>query len=57
MIGPVLFCSYHKEVPEEELDRLLREADRDIEAGLVVDMREGLTRIWNAYGLSGALDE
>ena len=51
VIDPALFRSYRKETPEEELERLLAEADREVELGLVSDMRSGLMQIRDAYGL------
>lgn len=46
-----LFKTYRKETPEEELERLLSEADRDIAAGRVSPAGEGLAAIREAYGL------
>ena len=51
VIDPVLFRSYRKETPAEELERLLTEADREVELGLVSDMCAGLEQIREAYGL------
>ena len=46
-----LFRSYRKETPEEHLERLLSEADRDIAAGGISDMRADLEQMKAAYGL------
>ena len=51
VLDPALFRKYRRETAEEELERLLEEADRDIELGLVDDARAGLAEIRNAYGL------
>ena len=51
VLDPALFRKYRRETPEEELERLLEEADRDIELGLVDDARAGLAEIRSAYGL------
>ena len=51
VIDADLFREYRRETPEEHLERLLQEADRDIRAGRVSDMREGLSEIRAKYGL------
>lgn len=51
VMDPELFRTYRKETPEEELERLLKEADRDIELGRVRDARSVLSEIREAYGL------
>ena len=51
VIDADLFREYRRETPEEHLERLLQEADRDIHAGRVSDMREGLSEIRAKYGL------
>ena len=50
-IDPELFRTYRKETPEEHLERLLAEADRDIAAGNVTGMRADLESMKAAYGL------
>ena len=50
-IDPELFRSYRKETPEEHLERLLAEADRDLAAGDVSDMRADLENMRAVYGL------
>lgn len=50
-LDPQLFKTYRKETPEEELERLLSEADRDIASGRLSPAKEGLARIRQAYGL------
>ena len=51
VLDPALFRKYRRETAEEELERLLEEADRDIELGLVGDAHAGLAEIRSAYGL------
>lgn len=51
VLDPALFRKYRRETAEEELERLLEEADRDIELGLVCDAHAGLAEIRSAYGL------
>lgn len=51
VMDPELFRTYRKETPEEQLARLLTEADRDIAAGRVSDARLGLEEIRRSYGL------
>lgn len=51
VMDPALFRTYRKETPEEELERLLKEADRDIELGRVRDARSVLAEIRETYGL------
>ena len=51
VIDAELFRSYRKETPEEHLERLLAEADRDIAAGNLTDMRSDLEELRAAYGL------
>lgn len=51
VIDAELFRSYRRETPEEHLERLLAEADREIEAGAVSDMRTDLEQMRAAYGL------
>lgn len=51
VLDPELFKTYRKESPEEELERLLSEADRDIATGRVSSAKEGLASIRQAYGL------
>ena len=50
-IDAELFRSYRKETPEEHLERLLAEADRDVATGDVSDMGADLERMRAAYGL------
>lgn len=51
VLDPALFRKYRRETAEEELERLLEEADRDIELGFVGDARVELAEIRSAYGL------
>lgn len=51
VIDADLFRSYRKETPEEHLERLLSEADRDIASGAVSDMPAGLDEIRKKYEL------
>lgn len=51
VIDADLFREYRHETPAEHLERLLQEADRDIRAGRVSDMRAGLSEIRERYGL------
>lgn len=51
VMTPELFRSYRKETPGEHLERLLAEADRDIAAGRVSDMRSDIAEMRLAYGL------
>lgn len=51
VLDPELFKTYRKETPEEKLERLLSEADRDVAAGRVGSAKEGLAQIRQAYGL------
>lgn len=51
VIDADLFREYRRETPAEHLERLLQEADRDIRAGRVSDMRTGLSEIRERYGL------
>lgn len=51
VLDPALFRTYRKETPEEKLDRLLSEADRDIAAGRMSEAQAGLKEIRKAYGL------
>ena len=46
-----LFRRYRLETPEERLERLLDEAERDVAAGRVSDAREGLRRMRSRHGL------
>lgn len=50
-IDAELFRSYRKETPEEHLERLLQESDRDIRARRVSDMNVGLSELRAQYGL------
>ena len=51
VIDAELFRTYRKETPEEHLERLLAEADRDISAGNLTDMRSDLEELRAVYGL------
>ena len=51
VIDAELFRSYRKETPEEHLERLLAEADRDIATRNLTDMRADLEELRAAYGL------
>lgn len=51
VIDAELFRSYRKETPEEHLERLLAEADRDVELGNTSDMRADIAQLKAAYGL------
>ena len=51
VIDAELFREYRRETPAEHLERLLQDADRDIRAGRVSDMRDGLDLIRAQYGL------
>jgi hypothetical protein len=51
VIDAELFRSYRKETPEEHLERLLAEADRDVELGNTSDMRADIEQLKAAYGL------
>jgi prevent-host-death family protein len=51
VIDAELFRSYRKETPEEHLERLLAEADRDVELGNTSDMRADIEQLTAAYGL------
>lgn len=51
VIDPVLFRSYRKETPEEQLERLLSEADHDITAGRFSKAKDGISEMRRAYGL------
>lgn len=51
VIDAELFRSYRKETPDEHLERLLSEADRDIKAGRTSDMLSGIKEMRQAYGL------
>lgn len=51
VIDADLFREYRRETPAEHLERLLQDADRDIRAGRLSDMREGLDLIRAQYGL------
>lgn len=50
-IDAELFRSYRLETPEEHLERLLSEADRDVKAGRLSDMRKDLESLRERYGL------
>jgi prevent-host-death family protein len=51
VIDAELFRSYRKETPEEHLERLLAEADRDVELGNTSDMRADIEQLKAAYGV------
>ncbi len=51
VLDPELVRRYRLETPEEQLERLLDEAERDIRAGNVSDARIGLEAIRERYGL------
>lgn len=51
VLDPELFRRYRLETPEERLERLLDEAERDVRVGNVADARVGLEAIRARYGL------
>ena len=51
---PELFCQHRRETPEEHLERLLDEAQRDIRTGNVSDARAGIEEIRARYAPSGS---
>ena len=51
IIDAELFREYRRETPEEHLERLLQESDRDIRAGRVSDVRRDLEEMRARYGL------
>lgn len=51
IIDAELFREYRRETPEEHLERLLQESDRDIRAGRLSDARHDLEEMRARYGL------
>ncbi len=51
VLDPELFRRYRLEAPEERLERLLDETERDIRAGNISDARASPEEIRARYGL------